>query len=120
MKSTAPDVRTYIEEQPYEWRAALKKLRAACRKHLPGYSEAMAYGGPCYSRDGQIEIAFAKQVRYLSFYVLKQPVLDANRSRLAGLDVGKGCIRFRRPQQIDWSVVTDLLTESAASEADIC
>jgi len=120
MKSTATSVSGYITEQPEEWHAALKKLRAACRKHLRGYSEEMAYGMPGYTRDGVSEIGFAKQANYLSFYVLKKPVLDAHRADLAGLDIGKGCIRYRRPDQIDWNVVEALLIETAASSDEIC
>ena len=120
MKSTAVDVPSYIEEQPEAWRDVLQRLRAACRQHLRGYSEAMAYGMPSYSRAGEVEVGFAKQARYLSLYIVKQPVLDAHRARLEGLDVGKGCIRYRQPHQIDWAVVDDLLAETAASDAEIC
>ena len=120
MKSTAVDVASYIDEQPEAWRDALARLRAACRDQLHGYSEAMVYGMPSYSREGQVEVGFAKQARYLSLYVLQQPVLDANRRRLEGLDVGKGCIRYRQPHQIDWAVVNDLLAETAAGDAEIC
>jgi uncharacterized protein YdhG (YjbR/CyaY superfamily) len=74
MTTTATDVASYIEEQPEAWRAPLKKLRALCRRELRGYSECIAYGMPSYARKGQMEIAFGKQARYLSIYVLKQPV----------------------------------------------
>lgn len=120
MQSLAADVEHYIEEQPEQWRSPLEQLRSLCRELLEGYSEGMAYGMPSYSRDGQVELGFAKQARYLSLYVAKQPVLDAHRARLAGLDVGKGCIRYRRPEQIDWAVETDLIAHTAASDADIC
>jgi uncharacterized protein YdhG (YjbR/CyaY superfamily) len=80
----------------------------------------MAYGMPAYSRDGELEVGFAKQARYLSLYILKQPVLDAHRSQLSGLSLGKGCIRFRRPEQIDWEIVASLLSETRASNAGIC
>jgi hypothetical protein len=52
-------------------------------------------------------------------YVLKQPV-DAHRSRLAGLDLGKGCIRYPSPSRIDPEVVVSPLAATAASDADIC
>ncbi len=120
MKSTAVDVKGYIAEQPDEWQPTLVKLRARCRAHLRGYTEVMAYGMPSYTRAGRVEISFAKQARYLSLYVLKQPVLDAHRARLTGLAVGKGCIRFRSPQQIDWNLVTDILTETAVTDSEIC
>ena len=116
----AEDVMSYIDEQPDTWRPSLKKLRALCRRELRGYSEGIAYGMPSYAREGQTEIGFGKHARYLSLYVLKQPVLDAHRSELLGLSVGKGCIRFRTPEQIDWDLVGKLVTDTAASAADIC
>jgi uncharacterized protein YdhG (YjbR/CyaY superfamily) len=120
MRSTASDVGTYMEEQPGNWQPALKKLRALCRRELKDYKEGMAYGMPSYSRDGAVEIGFASQARYLSLYVLKQAILDAHRDELAGLSVGKGCVRYPSPDRIDWNVVTSLLRGTAASGAKIC
>ncbi len=120
MKSAAADVRGYIAEQPVEWQRTLKTLRAACRKHLDGYSEVMAYGMPSYVREGAAEVSFARQAHYLSLYILNKSVLDANRSRLAGLDVGKGCVRYRHPGQLDWDVVADLLVATASSKSPVC
>jgi uncharacterized protein YdhG (YjbR/CyaY superfamily) len=120
MRSAAPTVAAYINEQPDDWRPVLKKLRAACRRGLDGYTEAMAYGMPAYSRDGQIEVTFGKQAHYLSLYILKQPVFEAHRVDLTGLSLGKGCIRYRRPDQIDWSVVASLLSDTHASACEIC
>jgi uncharacterized protein YdhG (YjbR/CyaY superfamily) len=120
MRSAAGTVARYIDEQPEEWRPALRKLRAACRRTLVGYTEGMAYGMPSYARDGELEVSFAKQAKYLSLYILKQPVFDAHRSDLSGLSLGKGCIRYRRPDQIDWEVVGSLLSETRASSADVC
>jgi uncharacterized protein YdhG (YjbR/CyaY superfamily) len=120
MNSTAPDVSSYIAEQPEEWRATLTALRAACQRHLDGYVEAMAYGMPSYLRVGQTEVAFAKQARYLSLYILRGAVLEAHRSRLVGLDVGKGCIRYRRPDQLDWEVIAELLSDTAAADGAVC
>jgi uncharacterized protein YdhG (YjbR/CyaY superfamily) len=120
VKSAATTVKSYLDEQPLDWQPALKKLRALCRRELRGYRERMDYGGPCYARKGEIEVAFAKQVRYLSLYILKQPVLDTHRPRLKGISVGKGCIRYSKPDQIDWDVVTSLLSATVASDAEIC
>jgi uncharacterized protein YdhG (YjbR/CyaY superfamily) len=120
MKSTATSVMRYIEEQPAAWQPTLKKLRAACRRELRGYTETMAYGMPSYVRLGQTEVAFGKQSHYLSLYVPKQPVFDAHRMELAGLSLGKGCIRYRRPDQVDWDVVSRLLADTLASAEMIC
>jgi uncharacterized protein YdhG (YjbR/CyaY superfamily) len=110
----------YIDEQPIEWKAALRKLRAACRRELRGYSEQLTYGMPSYQLNGRSEVSFGKQGRYLSLYILKQPVLDAHRNQLAGLSVGKGCIRYRRPEQINWDVVSSLLADTYSSPVSAC
>lgn len=120
MKSAAPTVAGYIDEQPSAWKPTLKKLRAACRRELPGYVESMAYGMPSYASDGRIEAGFALQAHYLSLYILKQPVFESHRADLAGLSLGKGCIRYRRPDQIEWNVVSSLLSDTRRSADDIC
>jgi uncharacterized protein YdhG (YjbR/CyaY superfamily) len=68
-----------------------------CREELVGFEEAMRYGMPSYLREDAVEVAFASQQAYISLYILRQSALDAAADRLAGLSVGKGCIRFRRP-----------------------
>ncbi len=120
MKSTAKNVANYIGEQPKEWQPTLRKLRAACRSWLNGYTESMTYGMPSYQRGDRVEVSFAQQARYLSLYILKQPVLDAHRAQLQGLSVGKGCVRFRRPDDVNWEVVSALLAETYTSSSGIC
>ncbi len=85
MRSTAADVVHYIAQQPEEWQPPLNKLRLACRNQLRGYREGMTYGMPSYERSGRVEVGFGKQTRYLSLYILKQPVFEAHRAQLSGL-----------------------------------
>jgi hypothetical protein len=113
MRSSAADVARYIAEQPKEWQSALNQLRNTCRRKL-------VYGMPSYERRGQVEVGFGKQARYLSLYILKQPVFEAHRAELGGLSLGKGCIRYRRPDQIDWAVVSSLLADTHASTDVVC
>ena len=47
-------------------------------------------------------------------------VLDAHRAQLASLSVGKGCIRYRKPEEVDWTLVTSLLAGTKATNAEIC
>lgn len=47
-------------------------------------------------------------------------VRDAFAERLAGHDMGKGCLRFRKPEQIDFDLVRDLLRATAAEPGKIC
>ena len=120
VQSDAGSVERYLEELDEIWRPTAERLRAACLEGLVGYEEQMAYGMPAYSRDGQMEIAFAKQLRYLSFYVTKRGVLDAHREALTGLKLGKGCIRYTSPSKIDWQVVDQLLADTTLSSEQPC
>ena len=72
---------------------------------------------PAYSRDGVAEIAWASQKQYISLYVMRADVLDAHRRQLAGLDVGKGCIRYRNPAAIEFAVARSIPTAVALARA---
>lgn len=71
-------------------------------------------------RDRDAEISFASQANYISLYVLKIDVVKANRAALHGLSVGKGCIRFRSPEKVDFAVVEKLLADTRRSSKGIC
>lgn len=120
MQSNAEDVTQYLLEVPEERMEALERLRALCQETLAGYEENMAYGMPSYSKDGVVEVAFASQKNYISLYILKEPVMNQFRPQLDGLNLGKGCIRYSKPEKIDFSLVKRLLDESFRSNAEIC
>ena len=111
----------YLESVADEGRrAALTDLREACLQLLPGFTEAMRYRMPCYERNGEPELGFANQKQYISLYVVRTDVMAAHRDRLDGLNVGKGCIRYRRPDQIDMDVVHSILRMTASTTGPIC
>jgi uncharacterized protein YdhG (YjbR/CyaY superfamily) len=122
MQSEAKTVDEYLEEVPAERKEALTRLRDLCRATLAGFEEGMAYGMPSYSRDGVVELGFASQKNYISLYILEQEVLDAFKAQLVGVGVsfGKGCIRYSRPERIDFEVVEEMLIASEKLDASIC
>ncbi len=121
MQSKASRVDDYLKEVPENRLEALAHLRKLCLDILDGFEETMEYGMPSYKRKGgEIEVAFASQKNYISFYVLKEDVLNQHREALAGLSLGKGCIRYKKPEQIDFTVVEQLLTASRQSDSEIC
>lgn len=120
VRSEAKDVAGYLAEATDERRDALARLRELCRAELKGFDEVMAYGMPAYERDGTAEIAFAAQKQYISFYLMRGDVRDAFADRLAGQDMGKGCLRFRKPENIDFDLVRDLLRATAARPGTVC
>ncbi len=120
MRSAAATVDEYIAEAPLDRLDALSLLRRLCQEELPGFDEAMRHGMPSYLRDDAIEVAFASQQASINLYILRQAALAANAERLTGLSVGKGAIRFRRPDQIDPMTVRELLRATVADAGPIC
>jgi uncharacterized protein YdhG (YjbR/CyaY superfamily) len=118
--SDARDVDSYLAGVPDGRRAVLTTMRDACRELLPGFAESMSFGVPAYSRDEIAEIAWASQKRYISLYVMRADVLDAHRGQLGGASVGKGCIRYRNPATVDFTVVRSMLAAVAASRGPVC
>jgi uncharacterized protein YdhG (YjbR/CyaY superfamily) len=122
MQSKAKDVTAYIEEAPVERQETLRRLRALCRQLLTGFEETMEYGGPCYLRYGEAEVGFASQKHYIGFYILRTDVMKAHREQLMGrgISVGKGAIRYSRPEHINFEVVESLLRGTVKSNGPIC
>jgi uncharacterized protein YdhG (YjbR/CyaY superfamily) len=110
----------YIAAAPLPHRAALKKFRSLCRELLTRYREEIDYGMPVYKRNGVMEVAFASQKHYISLYILKKEVVDAHRAALSSCSVGKGCIRFKHPEKIDFEVVKSLLRGTFESDSKPC
>ncbi|GAA0836771.1 hypothetical protein GCM10009525_44300 [Streptosporangium amethystogenes subsp. fukuiense] len=108
----------YLSEVPDEHREALTGLRELCRTELKGFVEVMAYGMPAYQRDGNVEIAFASQRRHISLYLMRDDIRTAFEERLAGQDMGKGCLRFRGPERIDLDLVRELLAATSAGPGE--
>ena len=120
MRSDAPSVDAYMKHVPEVRRAALQAMRKRCRKLLVGFDEEMRYGMPSYSRGGAVEVAFASQKNYISLYVLRSEVLNNHRHDFESADLGKGCVRFRTPDQIDMDLVEAILEDTAASRGPVC
>jgi uncharacterized protein YdhG (YjbR/CyaY superfamily) len=120
MQSTATNVTTYLQQVPDVRRASLERLRNLCLQTLIGYEEGLDYGMPSYKKNGTVEVAFASQKNYISLYVLKQAVVNAHRAALAGASIGKGCIRFSKPEKLDFAVIESLLVATRGAKETAC
>ncbi len=122
MQSLAKDVTAYLEEVPSERKAALEELRRLCRSILKGFDEYMMYGGPVYSRNGVAEVGFASQKHFIGLYILRTDVMSAHRDMLniKGVSLGKGCIRYSKPEKIDFDVVKSMLKATVLSTGEVC
>jgi len=115
-----PAVDAYIGRLVDQEQEVLAAWREACLDLPEPFVEAVRYGMPCYSRDGDPELAFAAQKRHLAFYMMRQDVMEAFRGRLTGYPVGKGCIRFSKKEPCDLPLVVDLIRAVGARRGPIC
>jgi uncharacterized protein YdhG (YjbR/CyaY superfamily) len=120
MQSDASTVSEYLNEVPEGRLKAITRIRELCQQHLSGFDESMRYGMPSYSRDGTVEVAFASQKNNISLYILRTDVLNPYRDRFPASAVGKGCIRYRNPDKIDFDLVEDMLVKTNASTGEVC
>jgi uncharacterized protein YdhG (YjbR/CyaY superfamily) len=122
MRSKVKDVTLYINEAPAERRETLTRLRDLCREILIDFEETMAYGGPSYKRNGEVEVGIASQKHFIGLYILRTDVMNAHREQLRGngISLGKGVIRYSRPEHIDFDVVESMLRRTIKSTGPVC
>jgi uncharacterized protein YdhG (YjbR/CyaY superfamily) len=108
--SSAKDVDAYLAEADPARRPHLERLRAAALANLPGHAEEMLYGMPCYTVGGESRFSFASQKGYVTLYGLRGA---ANALGLGDRLDGKGCMRFKKPETIDFALVERLLKQRA-------
>ena len=99
----------------------LAKVRDLALKHFGVEAESMRYGMPTYTRPNATDPAFAfnSQKNYISLYV--SPRVNAlHAEAMSGLDAGKSCIRFRKPETIDMALVDLLLSETVRLNETNC
>jgi uncharacterized protein YdhG (YjbR/CyaY superfamily) len=122
MQSKARDVTTYINEAPADRRDALVRLRELYLAELDGFEETMDYGGPSYKRNGVVEVGFASQKNFIGLYILRTDVMNAHRDLLKGrgVSIGKGAIRYSKPERINFKVVESMLRGTLESTGPVC
>ena len=122
MQSTAKNVNDYLDEVTVERKQSIAKLRDLCLDLLGGFEESMIYGMPSYSRDGEVEVAFASQKNYISLYILRTDVMNVYKDSLdaKGVSLGKGCIRYSRPKRIDFKLVEKMLNATQETTGEVC
>ncbi len=139
MQSKAGTVEEYLAELPVERRAVLEKVRRVIVDNLDAdFEEGMQYGmigyfvphriyPPGYHCDPRQPLPFAglaAQKNHYSMYLLglysdaEWQTRFANAWGKSGkkLDMGKCCIRFKRPEDLALDVIADFVRGAPAAE----
>ena len=135
MQSKATTVDQYLSEVPPERQEAMNKLRRVVLKNLPkGFKEAMGYGMMgycvphsiypagyhCNPKDPLPFAGMASQKNSINFYhmgiyadpkLLKWFTDEYKKTGLGKLDMGKSCIRFKKPENIPYKLIGELCSK---------
>jgi hypothetical protein len=135
MRSEAKTAEDYIMSLPDDRKSAMMELRKVIKKNLPkGFQEAMGYGmlGYCvphskypagYHCDPKQPLPFigiASQKNFVAVYhmgvysdekLLKWFQTEYPKHSRTKLDMGKSCIRFKKPDQIPFKLIGELASK---------
>lgn len=104
----------YLEALAPDWRRdTLLSLRALIRSHAPELVEGIAYKMLIYTDPSGGGFGLNAQKHYVSLYVGNARMIDPDGSLLAGLDVGKGCIRFKKSQPVSSTRIDAFIARTA-------
>lgn len=91
----------YMDQLDDDWRRGkLEALRNIIKAKDPDLVERINYKMLCYGDEETAVFHLNAQKQYVSLYVGNAAKIDPDGALLAGLNVGKGCIRFRKTDQI--------------------
>ena len=110
VQSKAASVDDFMSEVSPDRRPALDRLRGLCLEAFGAEHELMAFGMPAYGDPKLPWIAFNSQKQHIAFYA-GQTAVDTFADRLKGVDCGKGCIRWRKPEAMDFDLIADILSD---------
>ena len=140
MQSKAATPEEYIQEIPVERQAAFKKLRAVIKKNLPkGFKEGMGYGMVgwdvphsiypagyhCNPKAPLPFMGIASQKNFIAVYhmgVYADPKLlkwfqEAHaKASPKKIDMGKSCIRYKKPEDIPFDLIGELASKITPAE----
>lgn len=137
-KTTTPE--QYIAEAPEDRREALEKLRKIILDNLPkGFKEGMGYGMIGYAVPHEIYppgyhctpelplpfMSFASQKNSINFYhmgiyadknILDWFVAEFPKHSKKKLDMGKSCMRFKKPEDIPYELIGELVQKISVED----
>jgi hypothetical protein len=140
MRSNTSSAKEYLKEVPAERVAAFSKLRDTILKNIPkGFEEAMAYGminfvvplktyPAGYHCDPSLPLGFmaiANQKNFIALYhmgiycnpkLLNWFTAEYPKHVKSKLDMGKSCIRFKKPEEIPYELIAELCKKISPPE----
>ena len=135
MQSKSNTVAEYVKELPADRQQTIEQLRSVIKKNLPkGFKEEMNYGMigyviphslypagyHCKPTDPLPFMNIASQKNFIAVYhmgLYADPILmkwfmtEYPKHSTQKLDMGKSCIRFKKPDQIPFKLIGELTSK---------
>lgn len=103
----------YMEVLEDDWRKQkLLALRGLILKHGPEVTEGIQYKMLSYGDQNGVIFHLNAQQNYVSLYVGNASKVDPEGSLLKGIDVGKGCLRFKKTLKVENTKVEEFIVRS--------
>jgi uncharacterized protein YdhG (YjbR/CyaY superfamily) len=115
MQSSAKTVPAYLKELPADRRAALATLRKLIKEAVPEAKESMQSGMATFAIGTCPMFALASQKHHLAIYVCEWNLMNKYRDKLGKANSGKGCIRFKKLDDLSLDAVKEFVEEAAES-----
>jgi len=140
MQSKAKTVEAYLHELPEARQEPIKRLRETILANLPeGFEETMSYGMigyvvphslypagyHCAPEQPLPFVNLASQKNYIALYhmglyavpeLLDWFVQEYPKHSPRKLDMGKSCIRFKKPEHIPYALIGELMRKMTVTE----
>ena len=140
MQSSAKTPQQYIDELPEDRKSAMTELRKVIKKNLPkGFTEVISYGmigyviphslyPAGYHCDPKLPLPFmniASQKNFIAVYhmgvyadksLYKWLTTEYAKHGKTKLDMGKSCMRFKKPEQIPFKLIAELASKITPKE----
>lgn len=140
MQSKATTVDAYIAELPEDRKKAMSELRKVIKKNIPkGFKEGMGYGmmgwsvphslyPPGYHCTPELPLPFigiASQKNFIAVYhmgvyadpkLLKWFTAAHAKTSSKKLDMGKSCMRYKKPEDIPYDLIGELASKMTVDD----
>ncbi len=109
---SATDVNSYLLAIPKDRKPILARVMKIIKDHIPKARLEFKHGMPFYTLNGQPMYAVASQKHYIAVYCSAHSLVSHYKSQLGKVNTGKSCIRFKKEDDINWDVLTEMLVEA--------
>ena len=113
MQYEVSNPKQYIESLDEDWRKEkLLMLRQIILENATDIEEGIEYKMLRYGNDAGALFYLNAQKNYVSLYVGDTKKIDPEAKWLKGLDLGKGCIRFKKSVEVEKTKINGFIAQA--------